>query len=155
VTADLADMRQFIDAMLRRGISEGLGKADYGVFNRFLGLAFTVYDKRFSVSDPKAAYTLKEARLADFPKLVLNSFASYLKDPGVTLLSKARAWHSAPDSLVARLDSSVGELVRQAATEAGMDPDAAFPERSAETPDASDAERAQKNVPSSGGDTAS
>jgi len=155
VKGELADMRQFIDAMLRRGISEGLGKADYGVFNRFLGLAFTVYDKRYSASDPKAAYTLKEARLADFPKLVLNSFTNYLKDPGVTLLSKARAWHSAPDSLVARLDSSVGELVRQAATEAGMDPDAAFPERSTETPDPSDVERAQKDALSSGGDAAS
>ena len=155
VTGELADMRQFIDAMLRRGISEGLGKADYGVFNRFLGLAFTIYDKRYSKSDPQAAYTLKEARLAEFPKLVLNSFTSYLKDPGVNLLAKARAWHSAPDSLVARLDSSVGEIVRQAATEAGMDPDAAFPARSAEPSDSSAGDEARKDGPPPGGDTSS
>jgi len=153
VTADLADMRQFIDAMLRRGIAEGLGKADFEVFNRFLSLAFTVYDKRYSTSDPQAAYTLKEARLAEFPKLVANSFANYLKDPGVTLLAKARAWNSAPDTLLTRLDPSVGELVRTAATEAGMDPDAAFP--AAETAESSEAARTPKDASPSGSDTAS
>jgi hypothetical protein len=155
VTGELADMRQFIDAMLRRGIAEGLGKADYKVFNRFLGLAFTVYEKRYSQSDPQAAYTLKEARLAEFPKLVVNSFAGYLKDPGVTLLAKARAWHAAPDSLVARLDSSVGDIVRQAATDAGMDPDAAFPPRADATPDPAGAERAQKDATQRDTDSAS
>ena len=155
VQAELADLRQFLDAMLRRGISEGLGKADYGVFNKFLGLAFTIYDKRFSASDPQAAYTLKEARLLEFPKLVLNSFANYLKDPSVTLLAKARAWHSAPDSLVSRLDPSVGELVRTAATEAGMDPDAAFPLPAAETAESFEAERRQKDASPPGTDAAS
>lgn len=155
VQAELADLRQFIDAMLRRGIAEGLGKADYGVFNRFLGLAFTVYDKRFSASDKQASYTLKEARLADFPKLVQNSFANYLKDPGITLLAKARAWNSAPDTLVARLDPSVGELVRTAATEAGMDPDAAFPPPATETAESSEIERVQKDAPQPGTDAAS
>ena len=154
VQAEVSDLRSFLDAMVRRGISEGLGKADYGVFNKFIGLAFTIYDKRFSTSDPKSSYTLKEARLLEFPKIVQNSFTAYLKDPGVTLLAKARAWHSAPDLLVARLDASVGELMRTAATEAGMDPDAAFPPPAAETAESSDVERAQKDEQPSG-DTAS
>jgi len=154
VQAEVSDLRSFLDAMVRRGISEGLGKADYGVFNKFIGLAFTIYDKRFSTSDPKSSYTLKEARLLEFPKIVQNSFTAFLKDPGVTLLTKARAWHSAPDLLVARLDASVGELVRTAATEAGMDPDAAFPPPAAETAESSDGERAQKDEQPSG-DTAS
>jgi hypothetical protein len=86
---------------------------------------------------------------------VQNSFTNYLKDPGVTLLAKARAWNSAPDTLLARLDPSVGELVRTAATEAGMDPDAAFPPPAAETAESTEIERAQKNAPQPGADSAS
>jgi preprotein translocase subunit SecA len=54
-----------------------------------------------------------------------------------------------------RLYPKLAGMTGTAATEAGMDPDAAFPPPAAETAESSEIERAQKNAPQPGADAAS
>lgn len=127
VKVDLADFRQFLDAMLRRAIGEGLGKGDFKVFNRFLGLAFDVYDKRYSASDPATKFTLKDAKLLEFPKLVKNSFDAFFRDGSVSVMERARVWHFAPDNIKSQIYEDLKNDFAKAAKSAGLNPEKAFP----------------------------
>ncbi len=124
---DVANLRQFLDAMIRRAILEGLARGSLGVFNRYLAVARDVYERRYATSDPNAKFVLAESALLPFPKLVENSFVGVMQDVGLPLLVRARAWSWAPDLLKAGAYESVGGGLRTAATAAGLDPDRAFP----------------------------
>ena len=124
---DVTNLRQFLDAMIRRAILEGLAKGDLKVFNRYLTVAQGVYERRYAASDPGSKFVLAEAALLPFPKLVENSFVGVLRDAGVPLLVRARVWAWAPDRLKQDGFESVGEQVRSEAKAAGLDPERAFP----------------------------
>lgn len=132
VKVNLSDLRQFLDAMIRRSFVEGLAKGDLRVFNRYLGVAFTVYDKRFSVTDPNARFVLEDAKLVDFPTLVGNSFESVMKDTGMPILTRARMWAWAPDKIKRAAHASLAEVLETQARAAGLDPSRAFPPPAAE-----------------------
>ncbi|MGB8852394.1 MAG: hypothetical protein WCC69_02360 [Pirellulales bacterium] len=136
---DVANLRQFLDAMIRRAILEGLAKQSLGVFNRYLAVARDVYERRYAASDPQAKFVLGESALLPFPKLVQNSFVGVIQDVGLPLLVRARAWAWAPEPLKAGAFESVGERVRSEAQAAGLDPDLAFPVPETTTPPTSEA----------------
>ncbi|MFM8985908.1 MAG: hypothetical protein ACKONH_07620 [Planctomycetia bacterium] len=87
---DVSNTRQFLDAMVQRGVLDGLAKGRLDTFNRFLGLALRVYDLRFSASDPQARRVGKEVPLPPFPELVDASFTSLLRQDSLPLLERAR-----------------------------------------------------------------
>ncbi len=124
---DVSNLRQFLDAMLRRAIMEGLAKGNLDVFNRYLNVAHSVYDKRFAASDPGSKFVLAESRLLPFPKLVENSFAGVMKQTSLPVLVRARIWAWAPDTLRASCFAEMREPLRAEAEAAGIDPDRAFP----------------------------
>jgi hypothetical protein len=124
---DVTNLRQFLDAMIRRAILEGLAKGNLEVFNRYLGIAKSVYERRYAASDPGRKFVLAEAALLPFPKLVDNSFVGVLRDAALPLLVRARVWAWAPDPLKAGSFEAVGEQLRSEASQAGLDPDRAFP----------------------------
>ena len=131
---DVSNLRQFLDAMIRRAILEGLAKASLDVFNRYLTVANDVYERRYAASDPNAKFVLDESALLPFPKLVQNSFVGVVQDTGLPLLVRARAWAWAPEPLKAGAFETVGERVRSEAQAAGFDPDLAFPLPETATP---------------------
>lgn len=128
VGVNLGDLRQVLDAMIRRAITEGLAVGDYKAFNRFLGVANTIYERRYAVSRPGEVYILEDTKLLPFPKLVSNSFANILRDPGVPVLARSRMWSWAPEQLKTAVYGSLAETLAAAAEEAGLDPKRAFPE---------------------------
>ena len=89
---DVSNLRQFLDAMLRRAMMEGLAKGNLEVFNRYLGVAFRAYDRRYSASDPQAKFVLEESKLLPFPKLVENSFQSVMRQDSLPVMLRARIW---------------------------------------------------------------
>jgi hypothetical protein len=123
---DVSNLRQFLDAMIRRGILEGLAKGDLGVFNRYLLVAHSTYDRRFAATRPGTKFVLEESKLLDFPKLVDNSFISVMKH-SVPLLTRARIWAWAPDALRARAYPELADTLRDQAVAEGFDPERAFP----------------------------
>jgi hypothetical protein len=127
VNVNLADLRQFLDAMLRRAMIEGLAKGDLKVFNRYVGVAHSVYDRRYATSRPGEKLVLDETRLLEFPKLVQNSFETLIKDPSLPVLARARVWAWAPDKLRDSCYQELSETLRAQAEAAGLDPDRAFP----------------------------
>lgn len=132
---DVSNLRQFLDAMCRRAIIEGLAKGDLGVFNRYLRVAHSVYDKRFAATRPGTKFVLEESKLLEFPKLVDNSFVSVMKQTSLPLLERARIWAWAPEALRARTYPEVGEALREQAEAEGLDPIRAFPQPPAAKPD--------------------
>lgn len=147
VQVNLADLRQFLDAMIRRAILEGLSKGDLKVFNRYIHLAHSVYDRRFSTSRAGDTFVLEEAQLLEFPKLVENSFAAVMKEPGVPVLARARVWAWAPDKLRQTAYESLAETFVADATAAGLDPDRAFPRPQAAAGDGSSPDAATDEAP--------
>lgn len=127
VNVNLADLRQFLDAMLRRAMIEGLAKGDLKVFNRYVGVAHSVYDRRYATSRPGEKLVLDETRLLEFPKLVENSFETLIKDPSLPVLARARVWAWAPEKLRDSCYQELSETLRAQAEAAGLDPDRAFP----------------------------
>lgn len=127
INVNLGDLRQFLDAMIRRGIVEGLGSGDFRVFNRYLGVAHAVYDRRFAVSRKDEALILKESKLVEFPKLAENSFESVMKDASLPVLARARVWAWAPDRLRRAAYAQIADLLTSQAKAAGLDPERAFP----------------------------
>ncbi len=138
---DVSNLRQFLDAMIRRGILEGLARGDLKVFNRYLRVAHSTYDRRFAASRPGTKFVLEEAQLQDFPKLVDNSFVSVMKQGSMPLLTRARIWAWAPDALRARVSGEVADTLREQAEAEGLDPARAFPALEA-TPETKKADQA-------------
>jgi hypothetical protein len=124
--------------MIRRGLLEGLARGDLEVFNRYLRVAHSVYDRRFAATAPNEKYVLDEARLVEFPKLVDNSFENVMKQASMPLLERARIWAWAPEKLRANSYKALAETLRSQADNAGLDPDRAFPPPAGVTPDADD-----------------
>ena len=124
---DVSNLRQFLDAMLRRAIREGLAKGNLAAFNRYLSVAEAAYEKRYAASDPNAKFVLEEAKLLPFPELVANSFAAVMGQESLPVLERARIWAWSPQLLRATASPALIEKLRAAATAAGLDPDRAFP----------------------------
>ena len=124
---DVSNLRQFLDAMIRRGLREGLAKGNLAAFNRYLAIAEAAYEKRYAAAYPNAKFVLEEAKLPPFPELAANSFAGLMGEEGLAVMERARIWSWAPEALRTTLPPQVGERLRAAATAAGLDADRAFP----------------------------
>jgi hypothetical protein len=127
VQVNLADLRQFLDAMIRRAIMEGLAKGELKVFNRYIRVAYSVYDRRFATSRPGERMVLDEAKLLDFPELVENSFVNVMQQTGLPVLARARIWAWTPEKLRQATYATLAEGLRSEAEVAGLDPQLAFP----------------------------
>ena len=124
---DVSNTRQFLDAMIQRAMLEGLAKGRIDTFNRFVKLAFTLYDRRYAATVPGSKHVAKEAQLPPFPELVANSFESAMKQESTPLLVRARIWAWAPAEIKARVWERLGPILTAEASEAGLDPALAFP----------------------------
>jgi hypothetical protein len=70
---------------------------------------------------------LDEARLLEFPKLVDNSFENVMKQASLSILTRARIWALAPETLRRATYDSLSETLKAQASDAGLDPSRAFP----------------------------
>jgi hypothetical protein len=124
---DVSNLRQFLDAMIRRGLREGLAKGNLAAFNRYLSIAEAAYEKRYAAADPNAKFVLEEAKLPPFLEVVANSFAGLMGQEGLPVMERARIWAWAPEALRKQAPATLLETLRSAATGAGLDPLRAFP----------------------------
>jgi hypothetical protein len=124
---DLNNTRQFVDGMLNRALVDGLAQGRMDVFNRFLRMAYKVYDKKYSVSDPTKTRVQKHLDIGSFPDLVDTSFEGMMKQGKSPVLMRARIWAWAPEELKIRAWPKLRESLSTQATAAGLDPVRAFP----------------------------
>ncbi len=124
---DISNTRQFLDAMIQRAMLDGLAKGRLDTFNRFLKLAWSVYDRRYAAGAPGTKHVNKEAQLPPFPEILDASFESAMKQEGNPLLVRARIWAWAPDSIKTRVWPRLAETLMSQAEAAGLDPNRAFP----------------------------
>jgi hypothetical protein len=150
VQVNLADLRQFLDAMIRRGLVEGLARGNLEVFNRYLRVAHSVYDRRFASSTPNEKYVREDVRLVEFPKLVDNSFENVMKQASMPVLERARIWAWAPETLRTNSYQALVETLHSQAEAAGIDPERAFPSPAASKPDSAEGSPADAAATPSG-----
>jgi hypothetical protein len=124
---DINNTRQFIDGMLNRALVDGLAQGRMEVFNRFLKMAYRVYDKKYSVSDPTQVRVQKQVDIGSFPELVDASFDGMMRQGKGPVLMRARIWAWAPEELKVRAWPKLEESLAEQATAAGLDPARAFP----------------------------
>jgi hypothetical protein len=124
---DLSNTRQFLDAMIQRAMADGLAKGRLDTFNRFVKLAYSVYDRRYAASAPGTVHVSKEGALPPFPELVSASFESAMKQESTPVLVRARIWAWAPESLRNRSWARIGPTLVTHAEAVGLDPARAFP----------------------------
>jgi hypothetical protein len=124
---DLSNTRQFLDAMIQRAMLDGLAKGRLDTFNRFVKLAYSVYDRRYGATAPGTVHVAKEAKLPPFPELVDASFESAMKQEATPVLVRARIWAWAPESLRNRAWARIGPTLVAHAEAVGLDPARAFP----------------------------
>jgi hypothetical protein len=134
---ELANLRQFLDAMIQRAILDGLAKGRLDTFQRFIQLAHAAYDKRYQVTAENPIHVNPEARLPPFPRLVETSFENVMRKEALPLLVRARIWAWAPESLRTGSWPKLEELLRSQAEAEGFDPDRAFPAPAEPAADAS------------------
>lgn len=124
---DVSNTRQFLDAMIQRAMVDGLAKGRLDTFNRFVKLAYSVYDRRYGASAPGTVHIAKEGALPPFPELVSGSFESAMKQESTPVLVRARIWAWAPETLRNRAWSRIGPTLVAHAEAVGLDPARAFP----------------------------
>jgi len=124
---DVSNTRQFVDGMLNRALVDGLAMGRLDVFNRFLKMAYRVYDKKYSVSDPSQLRVQKFVAIGSFPELVDTSFQRLMTQGSETVMMRARIWAWAPDELKLRAWPKIKKSLEDQATAADLDPARAFP----------------------------
>lgn len=127
VNVNPADLRQLLDALIRRSLLEGLARGDLNVFNRFIRIARTVYDRRYAAAQRGEAFVLDETKLLEFPKLVDNSFENVMAQASLPILTRARIWAWAPEKIRRAAGDTLLETLHAQANAAGLDPARAFP----------------------------
>jgi hypothetical protein len=124
---DISNLRQFLDAMIQRGLLDGLAKGRADTFSRFLALAHAAYDRRYAVTAERAIHVNQEARLPPFPELVAATFETVMRQETTPLLVRARIWAWAPESLRRGAWPRIGSILDAQAEAAGLDPERSFP----------------------------
>jgi hypothetical protein len=124
---DVSNTRQFVDGMLNRALVDGLAQGRMDVFNQFLKMAYKVYDKKYSASDPTKIRVQKQVDIGSFPELVDTSFEGMMKQGKSPVLMRARIWAWAPEELKERAWPKLKDSLAEQATAAGLDPARAFP----------------------------
>lgn len=124
---DVSNTRQFLDAMIQRAMLDGLAKGRLDTFNRFVNVAFSVYDRRYSASKPGSVHINREARLPPFPDIVAASFTSAMKQESNPVLVRSRIWAWAPASLREKTWGELADILATHASAVGLAPLRAFP----------------------------
>ena len=98
-----ADVRQFIDGMIARGIDEGLAVHQPQTFLRYVKLARKMYDEQVEKAKEGRNPTAAQNRigLGSWPMMLANGYIAYMEQPQMDLLKKARVWRGTPPSLQA------------------------------------------------------
>lgn len=124
---DLSKIREFVDGMVQRALLDGLAKGRLDVFNKFIGMAFKVYERHQGSLRPDEKLVLKNNRLGSFADLFATSFERMMTQNSGSVLERARIWALAPDELKQRSWAALEKPLAEQATAAGLDAARAFP----------------------------
>lgn len=92
--------RQFIDAMIVRGLEQGLANNQPGIFMKFIEIAKGAHDKWVKMKTATGK-TFAEERLTpnSFDEVLSGSYVGYMRMPQVPFVLRARIWNSTPEAL--------------------------------------------------------
>ncbi|MCX5658482.1 MAG: hypothetical protein NTW19_02015 [Planctomycetota bacterium] len=123
--------QQFIDSMFQQAFTRGLMNGRPQVYERFLGLAKMVHS-HWNEGRDKLFFRAEIGRdrqlLLPFPELLQVSYITFMRSNGLNPVTRARVWVISPIELRLATYDKIRDLAVVAASQAGLDPDLAFPE---------------------------
>ncbi len=121
--------RQFIDAMIMRGITQGVANTRFDVFERFLQVAQTAHaaynKKRGQVVN--AATGQARLGLPPFREMVVNTYVQFMRNPNAPLIERSRIYRSTPLPLARACYPKFFQDVGKQCEEQNIDMSRAFP----------------------------
>ena len=135
--------RPFIEAMINRGLSEGLAQGRVQVFNRFQRLAeqmFNLYREQTGGAHTPTALRQSRLDMGSFDELLVETYVNYMRSPGIDVYTRSRVYRNTPSILRERTYDRFRAAAHQHAELMGLNPERAFPEP-AEVADARPLER--------------
>ena len=120
--------RRFIEAMISRGLSQGLANGRPEVFNRFLSLARQMHEQ-YSKNRRGSTANAQRERLAlmPFDEFLTLIYTNFMRSPGIDLFRRSRVYANTPAALRKRAFPQFRAAVYQQAQQRGINPEAAFP----------------------------
>ncbi len=119
---------QFIDAMIRQGLEQGLAHGRMDTFNRCLALAQQMHTKFNSRGITTTISPQDRMKILDWPQTLFNSYISYMKQESVDPLIRARIWMNTPLPLKQQTYDKLLPVMTEQLKRYGLDVARAFPE---------------------------
>ncbi|MEX1016253.1 MAG: hypothetical protein WDZ31_05860 [Phycisphaeraceae bacterium] len=123
--------RQFVDAMIRQGLTQGLAHGRGDVFNRFMTVARGAFERYIAErghANPNApGPRLGFGTSGSFRDVFNQSYINFMQSSQAPLIQRSRIYNNTPAPVLREVYPSFREQVRQQAQQQGFDPDRAFP----------------------------
>ncbi|MFG0249936.1 MAG: hypothetical protein ACF8OB_13690 [Phycisphaeraceae bacterium JB051] len=117
---------QFIDAMIRQGLEQGLALGNMVMFNRCLTLAQQMHTKFNSRGITTNISPQDRMKILDWPQTLFNSYVSYMKQESVDPLIRARIWMNTPLQLKQKTYDQLLPVMTEQLQRYGLDVNRAF-----------------------------
>ncbi|MAX27279.1 MAG: hypothetical protein CMJ19_22510 [Phycisphaeraceae bacterium] len=117
---------QFIDAMIRQGLEQGLAHGRMDTFNRCLALAQQMHTKFNSRGITTNISPQDRMKILDWPQTLFNSYISYMKQESVDPLIRTRIWMNTPLQLKQQTYDQLLPVMTEQMQRYGLDVNRAF-----------------------------
>ena len=123
---NVANTRQTIDNLIRRGLVGGLAHGRQDTFVRFFKLAKRMYDRRYG-EDAVQRATLAQSNIGTFQEVVSGSYIRLMEQPSLPLLVRSRIWRNTYPGLQAAVFPKLYLTFAQQSKAENLNPALAFP----------------------------
>jgi hypothetical protein len=119
---------QFIDAMIRQSLEQGLAYGRMDTFNRCIKLAQQMHTKFNSRGITTTIAPQDRMKILPWEQTLLDSYVSYMKQEAVDPLTRARIWMNTPLILKQKTYDQLLPAMSEQMPRYGLDVNLAFPE---------------------------
>ena len=123
---DFRNNNQFIDAMIQRGIRQGLMVGRTDTFVRFLNIARAKFEITEEKSEQKEVWDRERIAYGSFDDAVTSKYISFMRQQDLPITVRARAWFYTPLPIQEAVFLELQPIVFPQAIAAGYDPVRAF-----------------------------
>lgn len=141
---------QFIDAMIRQGLEQGLAHGRIDTFDRCLKLAQQMHTKFNERGITTTIAPQDRMKILPWKETLIDSYISYMKQESVDPLVRARIWLNTPRPLQYETYDKLLPIMTEQMAKYGLDVNLAFPEppgmpKPAATPETGTSDKPQPN----------
>lgn len=128
-TEDMMDQaRQFIDAMIRRSLEQGLANGRMDVFTRFLDMGRRMHERFQARATATVIAPQDRMKLLPWPETVESTYVTFMLESRISPLYRARVWANTPIQIQQAVYDRLVEPLSVQLRQFGLDPTRAISE---------------------------